>query len=265
MIDLYVPRQSWLHSTDPRVKLVWVLCSLILLFLIKNIFLMLGVMLLLQWLYWSADIPLAWLVAVWKTLLPVGALMGLLWILFYPSGTTILQIWIIAITPVSIAQGLVLALRILNIGLVVTLWLYTTNSVSIVQGLVKLCVPYEWGLVLALALRYIPFVQQSYITISEAQQARGLNLATRKGFGRARVMLPIFVTMMISILRASDQVAKALEARGFGGQNTTRTSLYDLDATARDYVLTSIILIASVAFLFLNLYFGFASQALALF
>ena len=265
MIDLYVARQSWLHTTDPRVKLVWVLCSLIILFLIKNVFLMLGIILLLQGLYRSADIPLVKLVAVWKTLLPVGVLMALLWILFYPTGTPILQVWIIALTPSSIAQGLVLALRILNIGLVVTLWLYTTNSVSIVHSLVKLGVPYEWGLVLALALRYIPFVHESYITVSEAQQARGLNLSTKRGFERARVMLPVFVTMMISVLRASDQVAKALEARGFGAKAPARTFLYDHQATALDYVLLSIILIASVAFLFLNLYSGFASQPISLF
>ena len=226
---------------------------------------MLGVLLLLHWLYLSASIPLAKLLAVWKTLLPVGTLMGLLWILFYPSGTPILQVWIFTITPLSIAQGIVLALRILNIGLVVTLWLYTTDSVSVVQSLVKVGVPYEWGLILALALRYIPFVQESYITISEAQQARGLNLSQGKGFQRARVMLPIFVTMMISVLRASDHVARALEARGFGAHNRARTSLYALDATASDFALTFLILLVFVAFLFLNLYFGFASQAIALF
>jgi len=226
---------------------------------------MLAVLLLVHWLYVSARIPSARLGAVWKTLLPISALMGLLWILFYPSGTPLFQTWIISPTPLSIAQGLVLGLRILNIGLVVTLWLYTTDSISIVQSLVKLYVPYEWGLVLGLALRYIPFVRESYITISEAQQARGLNISQGKGFQRVRLMLPIFITMMISVLRASEHIARALEARGFGAHNTARTSLYDLHATARDYTVTFIILSASVTFLLLNLAFGFATQAIALF
>lgn len=265
MIDLYLPRQSWLHATDPRVKLVCIVCALIFLFLTKNLFLMLLILLLLQLLYWSAHISLAKTVKVYKTLVPVGALMAVLWVLFYPSGPPLFQFWMITVTPLSIAQGLVLALRILNIGLVVTLWLYTTDSVSIVQSLVRLGVPYEWGLVLALALRYIPFVQDSYVTISEAQQARGLNLVKTKGFTRARVMLPIFISMMISALRASENVAKALEARGFGGHSVARTSLYDLHATARDYSVLCIILSAFVVYLFLNLYLGFATQAIALF
>lgn len=226
---------------------------------------MLLMLLLLQLLYWFARIPLLKSIAVYKTLLPVGALMAFLWVLFYPSGTILFQFWIITITQLSIAQGLVLALRILNIGLVVTLWLYTTDSVAIVQSLVRIGVPYEWGLVLALALRYIPFVQDSYVTISEAQQARGLNLVKTKGFQRARVMLPIFISMMISALRASDNVAKALQARGLGGQRIARTSLYDLQATARDYAIICIILFVFVVFLFLHLYLGFAAKAIALF
>jgi len=226
---------------------------------------MFAVLLLVHWLYRSAHIPRSNLVAVWKTLLPVSILMALLWILFYPSGVPIFQVWIINITRLAIAQGLALALRILNIGLIVTLWLYTTETNAIVQGLVKLRVPYHWGLVLTLAFRYIPFVHESYVTISEAQQARGLNLSIGKGWQRARVMLPIFIAMMVSVLRASEHVARALEARGFGAHITARTALYDLQATARDYTFSIIILITFVTFLFLNLYFGFASQTIALF
>lgn len=264
MIDLYLPRRSWLHAIDPRVKLVWMICALVILFVAKNLLFMLAVLLLMHLLYWSAHIPLKKIAAVWKTLLPVSAFMAILWTLFYPSGTPILQIWFITITPLSVAQGLVLGLRILNVGLIVTLWLYTTDSVSIVQSLVKLGVPYDWGLVLALALRYIPYVQDSYLTISEAQQARGLNIFEGKGFKRARVMLPIFVTLIISTLRASDHIGKAMEARGFGVRGGARTSLNEIHAQPRDFVLILLILLGLVVFLWFNLSLGFASSAIGL-
>lgn len=264
MIDLYIPRQSWLHETDARVKLVGIGGALIVLFLAKNLLFMGGVLLVMTALYGSARIPLAKLMAVCKTLLPVSALMTVMWVLFYPSGTPILELWVIRITALSIAQGLALGLRILNIGLVVTLWLYTTDSVAIVQSLVKLGVPFHWGLVLALALRYIPFVQESYTTISEAQQARGLNISSGKGFQRARMMLPIFVAMIISTLRASDHVGKALEARGFGVRGTPRSSLNKPEAKPRDLVLTCILLVGFIAFLWLYFASGFATQAISL-
>ena len=95
--------------------------------------------------------------------------------------------------------------------------------------MVKLKMPYEWGLVLALALRYIPTFQGAYTLISEAQQARGLEISG-SGFKRVKLMMPIFVAMIISSLRASDQLARALEARGLGApggaaQHPTRYSL----------------------------------------
>lgn len=265
MTELYLPRATWLHLTDPRVKLLGVSCSLLVLFVAKNLEFMLAVLLFLHLLYGSAQIPRSNLFTVWKTLLPVSLLVALLWILFYPSGASILQVWMIRVTPMAIAQGLVLSLRIINIGLVVTLWLYTTEASAIVQGLVRLHVPYEWGLVLALALRYIPLVQETYVTISQAQQARGLNLSGGKGVQRARGMLPIFIAMMISVLRSSDHLARALEARGFGGHATKRTTLYELQATRRDYVLTLSILGMTLGFLWLNLYSGFASRSISLF
>lgn len=263
MIDLYIPRESWLHETDPRVKLVGIGGALIVLFLARNLFFMGAVLLGLTALYGSARIPLAKLMKVCKTLLPVSALMTVMWILFYPTGTPILEFWIVRITTLSIAQGLVLGLRILNLGLVVTLWLYTTDSVAVVQSLVKLGVPYEWGLVLALALRYIPFVQESYTTISEAQQARGLNISSGKGLQIARRMLPIFIAMIISTLRASDHVGKALEARGFGTRGSPRSSLNELIAKRRDVVLTGILLVGVITFIWLYFVYGFATQAIS--
>src|SRR5581483_11365759 len=184
--------------------LLLVIASLVLLLVIKNLFVMLSVLVVVHVVSVSAGIPMHKLLFIWKTLLPVSLLMTLLWIIFNPSGEPIFQLWFIQITPVSIAQGLVLGVRIITLGLIVALWLYTTDQSSIVQRLVKLGIPFEWGLVLALALRYIPFVYEAYRTISDAQQARGLNLSQSKGFRRARAMLPILISLIISSLRASD-------------------------------------------------------------
>jgi energy-coupling factor transport system permease protein len=264
VVELYVPGRTHLHATDPRVKLLGVVCALVTLFLAKNLYFMLAALVVAHLLYWSARIPADKLAVVWKALLPVSVLMALLWTLFNPSGAPILQVWIFSVTPLALAQGLVLALRILNIGLIVTLWLYTTDTVAIVASLVKLGMPYAWSLVLALALRYIPFVQESYTTISDAQQARGLQVGQGNVVRRVRAMLPIFIAMMISGLRASEHVARALESRGFGGGGTRRTSLYEPGATARDYIAAVALVVGLGVFLWLYFAFGFATQAVGL-
>lgn len=261
MTDLYILRRGWLHAVDPRIKLLFVVVLLLLLLAARNLWLMLAVLLLIHLVVLSTGIPLGKLAAVWKPIVPVALLMSVLWIIFYPSGEPLIQVWIIRISLISLAQGLVLGLRIINLGLVVALWLYTTDQSAIVQSLVKLGIPFEWGLVLALALRYIPFVHDAYRTISDAQQARGLNLAQGSGLRRSRLMLPIFISMIISSLRASDQIAIALQARGFGARGTRRTYLGELRLAPLDYALL-LVLLMLVAVLYLNLRYGFAGQPL---
>jgi energy-coupling factor transport system permease protein len=264
MIDLYVSRPGWLHGIDPRVKLLFVMFAIVLLLVVKNLLFMLAVLAFVHVLYASARIPLSKLGFIWRALLPASLLMSVLWVIFYPSGDPLFQVWFVHITLTSLAQGLVLGLRILNLGLIIALWLFTTDPPSLVQSFVRLGIPFEWGLVLSLALRYIPFVYAAYRTISDAQQARGLNLSQRNGLARARLMLPILISMIISSFRASDQIAVALEARGFGARGVRRTSLRQLRFQPVDYGMMLVLLVL-VLLLYLNLRFGFASQPIQLF
>lgn len=264
-VDLYVHRQSWLHRADPRPKLLLVACGLILFLVVKNLVLMLAVVVLLHLLHWSAKIPAERLRFVWRTLLPIATMISALWILFYPTGTPIFEFWLIRITLLSMAQGFMLALRIIAMALMIFAWLFTTDNNQIVLSLVRLRLPYQWGLVLALALRYIPTFQSMFTTISEAQQARGLRIADASGFKRVRLMMPIFVAMIISAMRASDQLAKALQARGFGVDVGSRTYLRDLHFRRIDWVYVVGLLAILVVTLYLNLVHGFGAQTLQLF
>ena len=265
IVNLYNPGNSWLHRTDPRVKLLFVGCMIFLLILFKNIWIMGGALLLLLLLHVSAETPSARIRFLFKTLLPVAALMLTLRILLYPDGDPWFTFWIVRVTPVAVAQGLVLALRILTMALVVFAWLYTTPQPDLVQGFVKLGMPHEWGMVLALALRYIPTFQESIGRISEAQQARGLNLKQHKGFARVRVMMPLFVAMIISSLRASTQLAMSLEARGYGRRGIPRSNLHEIRYTTRDYILTGLLIALFVGLVFLYFRYGFGRNPINIF
>ena len=183
-VNLYSPGQSWLHKTDPRVKLLFVACCIFLLILFNNLWVMTAALLLFHLLHWSAGTPLARIGFIWRTLLPIGLLMLILRLIFYPVGETLLTVWIVEVTVGGLAQGLVLALRIVTMAFAVFAWLYTTSQPDLVQSFVKLGMPHEWGLVLALALRYIPTFQGMFWLVSEAQQARGLDMRQHSGFPR---------------------------------------------------------------------------------
>ena len=264
-VNLFIPGQSWLHKTDPRVKVLFVAAMLILLILYKNVWVMglaCGAM---HLLHWSAGTPAEQLKFVWRTLLPVGLLMLILRLIFFPAGTILFQFWIIQVTTLGLAEGIVLALRILTMALVVFAWLYTTTQPDLVQSFVRLGMPHAWGLTLALALRYIPTFQGTYTLISQAQQARGLDLKQSKGFERVRRMMPIFVAMIISSLRSSEALAMSLESRGYGRQGVTRSTLYPLEFKRQDYLLAIglvVLFLAGVGLYFLG---DFGSHPLNLF
>ena len=257
-VNLFIPGKSWLHRTDPRVKLLFVAFVLFLLILFKNIWVMVAACILLHLLHWSAGTPLEKLQFIWRTLLPVGLLMLVLRMLFYPAGSVLFEFWFIKITTIGLAEGIVLALRIMTMALAVFAWLYTTTQADLVQAFVRLGMPHEWGLTLSLALRYIPTFQGTYSLVSEAQQTRGLNIDQSKGFQRVRQMMQIFVAMIISSLRSSEQLAMALEARGYGRRDVQRTTLYPLKFAMRDYWLTAglFILFAVCVWLYFAVGFG---------
>ncbi len=263
-LDLYVARQSWLHQADPRTKFLFVICAALVLLLVNNLYLMLlafaGGLLL----HRSAKVPVSKITFVLKALLPISILMPVLWVLFYPSGPVLLELWVLRVTRLSLLQGITVAARINAMTLAVFAVLYTTDQSALVRGLVKLRLPYEWGLVLSLALRYIPNFQHSFTMISQAQQARGLDLGSLKGFRRVRVMMPVFVPMVISSLRASEQLSNALEARAFGAAGTQRTTYRDIRYRRLDMALATLILAITLGILALHIRLGFGADTIRL-
>jgi energy-coupling factor transport system permease protein len=231
------------------------------LFAFNNLFAILGVLLMLHLLFAAAEIPRERLKAIWKAFLPIGIFIPLIWAFFYPVGSPTYGIGPLTFSPFGLILGLILALRLISLAFALFLWLYTTDPNSLVLGLVKLRMPYEWGLVFALVLQFIPAFQNLYRSIFEAQQARGLRIEG-SGFHRVRLMMPILVAMVISVLRHSDQLTRALESRAFGVKGIRRTFLRELQAGPFDYLYAAAILAVTLFLLVLNLGFHIGEQPL---
>ena len=56
------------------------------------------------------------------------------------------------------------------------LFVSTTNPSELAASLCSIGIPYKAAYAVSLALRYIPDIQQEYHDISQAQQARGIEL-----------------------------------------------------------------------------------------
>jgi energy-coupling factor transport system permease protein len=99
----------------------------------------------------------------------------------------------------------------------------------------KLGLPYEWGLTLAIAMRYVPTLYGIYTAVSEAQQARGWVIGEGSFVRRIKSYLPILVAVIVTALRLADNLSLALAARGFQS-GAKRTYLRELKLGLADKV-----------------------------
>ena len=97
------------------------------------------------------------------------------------------------------------------------LLIVTTHPSEFAASLNRIGVPYTIAYAVSLTLRYIPDVQRDYEAISQAQQARGLELSRKASLvRRLRGTAPLLLPLIFSSLERIDVISRAMELRGFG-------------------------------------------------
>jgi energy-coupling factor transport system permease protein len=240
--DLYVRRDTWLQALDPRVKLLFVVVVVALLFIWPWIWLAVAMALACTGLLRLARVPWGPIGSVWRAMGVLAAMVIVLTAFFGGGGGPVLvQVGPLAVTAGSLAQGLLLASRLVALALVFACWLFTTDQSDMVRGFVALRMPYEWGLTLALALRYLPVFASLYGQVRDAQQARGLDLSRGGVRGRLRSLQPVLIAMIISALRSSEHLGWALESRALGTRGVPRTVFRPLHMKRADWLAAGIL------------------------
>lgn len=129
----------------------------------------------------------------------------------------------------------------------VLLFIATTRPPEFASSLNRIGVPYRIAYAVSLALRYIPDVQREFRTISQAQQARGLDTSSRASIPtRVRNLVSVLMPLLLGSLDRIETVASAMELRGFG--RGRRRTWYDLrPVRGRDVavMLLAVVLVAA--------------------
>ena len=120
---------------------------------------------------------------------------------------------------------------------VVIIFVSTTDPSEFASSLNRIGVSYRIAYSVSLALRYIPDIQREYQDISVAQQARGLEMASRKQslFKRLKNASAMLFPLIISSMDRIEIIANAMELRGFG-KGRKRTWYSARPFRAMDYI-----------------------------
>ena len=169
------------------------------------------------------------------------------WMVVYRQGPAIVNLWIIHLSRPSILFGLGKGLKLAELLAASILFLSTTSIEEFSTSLVTLRVPYRVAFAMSLAFRLVPLFIDSALTVVQAQSLRGYDFNRGNAFERMRRYVPALIPVFMGALRRANNMAMALEARGFG-MGARPTTLGDYRMRPRDLLAFALLLILGTTY-----------------
>jgi energy-coupling factor transport system permease protein len=247
LVDIYVSKPSPLHRVDPRIKIISAVLLTLVCFFLSNLLVLIALLVVMQALVRSTRVSMRAYSSSFLLVARFSIILMLIWPFFDQAGTPLLlDLWVYKPTAPALLRALAIALRIFIIASAWLILLLTTRHGQLVRGFVKLGCPYDFGISLSIALRYLPNFLGTIDQIKEAQSSRGLEISRGNIVKRARNMIPVLIPAFAIAFRAIDGLSEALLSRGYGA-SPTRTYYRDIRMRASDSaILVSMVFLASL-------------------
>jgi energy-coupling factor transport system permease protein len=258
----YYEGASPIHKMDPRAKLIAAILYIVAIFLAKNIFSFVLLVVFTAIATVISGVPARTILRGLKPIIIIMIFTAVL-NLFWTSGETPLVDWkFIKIYEEGLWTAVFMVIRIVVLlaGTSVILT-YTTTPIALTDGLERLLDPlkkiklpvHEFSLMMTIALRFIPTLTEETQKIMNAQKARGADFTQGKLTERAKALIPVLVPLFVSAFRRADELATAMECRCYrGGEGRTRMNIMRLHAS--DYFATSLFAVLIAVIILLNRY-----------
>ena len=222
----YLPRKSVVHELTGTTKLAFFLLFTFASMITYNTWVLLGLMAVSFAAFKLSNIKLREVRFMLVFMLVFLALNDLFIFLFDPNqGTTLYGtrtvlchlFWRYDLTAEQLFYMFNISLKYFVALPVAILFISATNPSEFAACLNSIGVSYKVGYSVAIALRYIPDIQRDYHSISQAQQARGVELGRSEPFfKRLKNAVSILLPLILTSLNRIDTISNAMELRGFG-------------------------------------------------
>ena len=248
----YYPADSVIHKLDPRVKLAGTVLFLISLFAFGSLGGYIVATIFLASVIRLSKVPLRFMTKGLKAIF-ILLLVTVLFNLFLTPGEAIFSVWKLKITKQGVKIALQMMIRLIYLVMGSSVMTLTTTPNQLTDGLEKvlgflkkLHVPvHEIAMMMSIALRFIPILMEETDKIMKAQMARGADFESGGVIKKAKSLIPILVPLFISAFRRANDLAMAMEARGYhGGEGRTR--MHPLVYKRRDHIAYLILLLYMV-------------------
>lgn len=255
-IGQFLPTKTPLHRVDPRLKLLAVVSSAVLVFIYTG-WQLLAFAVLLIVLLAVCRIPL---IKIMKALRSVWVIVFVTFLLqvFLTPGVVIWHWGFLSITDTGLTNGLIFSSRVLLLVVLLSSLTMTTQPLRLADGLESVLRPLSAlrvpvariTTVVSITLMFIPNILDASSNLVRAQMARGADFESANVLRRVRDVLPVLVPLFVKVFHDADELAVAMDARAYGG-GMNRTKLYPMKIHAAEALLTAAYLIVSVGMAFI--------------
>ncbi|MGN0458338.1 MAG: energy-coupling factor transporter transmembrane component T family protein [Eubacterium sp.] len=217
----YINANSTVHRLDSRIKLLCFVLALaftlasngVLMYLINLAVLIICAKL--------SKIKISYLLASLKRVWLFALIILVMNALFYDGSKQIFYM----ITEEGISKGFHIALNIVFIFLWSGILLSVTSPMQMMDAIGFYLKPLKYvgvkvdgiTLIISVAIQFIPILLSEASNIKKAQTARGAEFESKNLFKKAKSILPLVVPIFVSAFKRADEMAQALEARGYTG------------------------------------------------
>jgi len=258
----YYEGDSFLHRLDPRWKILFAILYIVVIFLAKNVFSFVLLILSAIFLILLSKIRLRIIFRGLRPLIFIIVFTAIINIFWLKGKTVLVDWWIIHIYLEGLVNALLIVIRVVILVAGTSILLtYTTTPIALTDGLERLLSPlakirlpvHEFSMMMTIALRFIPTLVEETEKIMNAQKARGADFSTGSLVRRAKALIPILIPLFISAFRRAEELATAMECRCYtGGRGRTRMNV--LHSTWRDLVMLLLLCALGAAVVLINIY-----------
>lgn len=257
-IGQYYPASSPLHELDPRAKIIFSIGLTVAIFLVQNFWGFLVLTFFLMIIIFGSKVPWSLVMRTLRPLLYI-LIFTLVIHLFFTQGEVLLNLRVLKLTKEGLKNGVFVSLRLLLLVTGTSILTFTTTPIRLTYGLEyllgplkKLKVPVaELSLMMTIALRFIPTLFLEAEALMKAQISRGADFDSRNLLKRGRSFLPLLIPLFITAFRRSDELALAMESRGYS-QGEGRTRLQELKLARNDWLTGALTFFVLTAVVFLG-------------
>lgn len=245
-IGQYIPIESIIHRVDPRTKFIALVIFITYILVFPSLKVYLFFTVIVHILLYCSALDYAY---IWRGLRPVLVLL-VLTAVFNAFLTPGLTLWW-RLTWEGLYYAVLFSFRIYLLVMISVLLTYTTSPLKLTDAIEYFFCPLKYfkvpvadlALTLTIAFRFIPTLIDELDRLMKAQMSRGVDFETGSFFNRIKKLLPVFVPLFVSCFKRAEELADAMESRGYrGGDHRTRREV--LHFAGRDVVAFIFIIVA---------------------